>query len=618
MAARNISRLQDAARKVADGNFETTIPVASAGQLGQLARTFNEMQRRLAELDSARKQFIANASHELRTPIFSLGGFVELLEEEDPSPEERAEFVRTMRQQIDRLTKLTADLLDLSQLDAGAMVMQARSVDLGALAREVTREFGARAELRGSRLELRTPEQPAIARGDPDRVRQIIRILLDNALTHTPEGTKVTVTTYSVNRRAELTVSDEGSGIPQRVQNRIFERFYTADTAGGSGLGLAIASELAQRMDGRITISSSRRFTAFTLDLPPAAVDTERDAPRGAPGQGARCEARAQRSPALLLCLALLAGCGSGERRRTAPPAASGTTGSSPQPQVIVADRRAAASTPPRSTARPRPAWSRSARSSAAPAPPRAPASSSTPTARSSPTPTSSPTNPAASAGRPRKSSSSSPTATWSPPRSSASTPSPTSPCSRSSPTASPCTRSSSATTPTSGSASRWRRSAAPSASSSRSRVGIVSATDRSVKSLTQFQIEGAIQTDASINPGNSGGPLLDAGARVIGINQQIETNSGANDGVGFAVPISAIEALDRPAARRTAASSTPTSASPARRSTRSSPTSSTSTPTFGGLLAEVVPGGPAEEAGLEAATRNCASRPANTAPAAT
>jgi two-component system, OmpR family, sensor kinase len=274
-AARNISRLQDAARKVADGNFETKIPIAAAGQLGQLARTFNEMQRRLAELDSARKQFIANASHELRTPIFSLGGFVELLEEEDPSPEERAEFVRTMRQQIERLTKLTVDLLDLSQLDAGAMEMQARSVDLGALAREVTREFGPRAELRDSRLELRTPERPAIAQGDPDRVRQIIRILLDNALTHTPEGTKVTVTTYSVNRRAELTVSDEGSGIPQRVQSRIFERFYTADKAGGSGLGLAIASELAQRMDGRITISSSRRFTAFTLDLPPASVDFE-------------------------------------------------------------------------------------------------------------------------------------------------------------------------------------------------------------------------------------------------------------------------------------------------------------------------------------------------------
>jgi signal transduction histidine kinase len=271
LAISSVGRLKDAARKVADGNFETTIPLASigVGELGQLARTFNEMQRRLAEVDIARKQFIANASHELRTPIFSLGGFVELLEDEDPSPEERAEFVRTMRQQIERLTKLTTDLLDLSQLDAGAVEMRTGRVDLTALAREVTKEFGARAELRGSRLQLRTPRQPAIALGDPERVRQIIRILLDNALTHTPEGTDVTVTTYSANGRAELTVSDEGPGIPQRVQKRIFERFYTADSAGGSGLGLAIATELSQRMNGAITISSSRRFTAFTLDLPP-------------------------------------------------------------------------------------------------------------------------------------------------------------------------------------------------------------------------------------------------------------------------------------------------------------------------------------------------------------
>jgi signal transduction histidine kinase len=283
LAGSNIRRLEDAARKVADGNFETPIPISSAGQLGQLARTFNEMQRRLAELDSARKQFIANASHELRTPIFSLGGFVELLEDEDPSPEERAEFVHTMREQIVRLTKLTADLLDLSQLDAGAVAMKSNNVDLGSLAREVAREFGPRADRRGSRLELRTPDLPVIASADPDRVRQVIRILLDNALTHTPEGTKVTVTTYSVNRRAELTVSDDGPGIPRRVHSRIFERFYTADSAGGSGLGLAIARELAQRMEGRVAIASSKRFTAFTLDLPRSRAVVAEPAPAAAP-----------------------------------------------------------------------------------------------------------------------------------------------------------------------------------------------------------------------------------------------------------------------------------------------------------------------------------------------
>jgi two-component system OmpR family sensor kinase len=278
LAASRVKRIEEAARKVADGDFATRIPVKSSGQLGQLARTFNEMQRRLAELDSARKRFIANASHELRTPIFSLGGFVELLEDDEPSPEEREEFLRTMRQQIERLTKLTVDLLDLSQLDAGGIVMQTRSIDLSSLAREVAREFGPRADRRGSRLELRTPDRPVVASGDPERVRQIIRILLDNALTHTPEGASVTVTTYSIDRRTELTVSDDGSGIPQRVQQRIFERFYTADSAGGSGLGLAIARELAQRMDGRIAIASSKRFTAFTLDLPPASGEAAQPA----------------------------------------------------------------------------------------------------------------------------------------------------------------------------------------------------------------------------------------------------------------------------------------------------------------------------------------------------
>ncbi|HET7418649.1 MAG TPA: trypsin-like peptidase domain-containing protein [Solirubrobacterales bacterium] len=129
--------------------------------------------------------------------------------------------------------------------------------------------------------------------------------------------------------------------------------------------------------------------------------------------------------------------------------------------------------------------------------------------------------------------------------------------------------------------------------------VGVVSATDRSVKSLTQFEISGAIQTDASINPGNSGGPLLDAGARVIGINQQIETNSGANDGVGFAVPVSAIKRSVAQLREDGSAeyayigvSSQPLYPQLARKLGLDT--------NFGGLISEVVPGGPADEAGLE------------------
>jgi two-component system, OmpR family, sensor kinase len=271
-AARAISlrlrRLDLAAQRVARGDF-APIPVDSSDELGQLARTFNHMQRRLAELDSARKQFIANASHELRTPIFSLGGFVELLEEEDPDPEARAEFVRTMREQIVRLTKLTTDLLDLSKLDAGAMEIASGTVDLDGLAKDIAREFGPMADLHRSRLEVRTPQRRVLAEADADRARQIIRILLDNALSHTPEGVKVTVTTTQDSGRAELIVSDEGGpGIGPRLQARIFERFYTGDSASGSGLGLAIARELAERMRGRLGVVSSKGFTAFILELP--------------------------------------------------------------------------------------------------------------------------------------------------------------------------------------------------------------------------------------------------------------------------------------------------------------------------------------------------------------
>ncbi len=267
--ARRLSRLEQAAEKVAEGNFEVPIPIDSTDEVGQLATSFNEMQKRLARLDSARKEFIANASHELRTPIFSLGGFVELLEHEEPDPASREEFVREMREQIDRLTKLTGDLLDLSKLDADALELRAERVDLGGLAERITAEFGPAASRHESAIEVRADgPDPPVALADPDRVAQIIRILIDNALTHTPEGTAISVRTSRRDGAAGLVVSDAGPGIDRGARGRVFERFYTGDSVGGSGLGLAIARELAMRMNGDLDVSSRRGRTEFTLELP--------------------------------------------------------------------------------------------------------------------------------------------------------------------------------------------------------------------------------------------------------------------------------------------------------------------------------------------------------------
>jgi signal transduction histidine kinase len=268
--SRRLRRLEEVAEQVAEGNFSVPIPIDSTDEVGQLAMTFDEMQRRLESLDSARKEFIANASHELRTPIFSLSGFVELLEEEDPDPEARREFVRNMREQTDRLGKLATDLLDLSKLDAGALELRATPVDLGRLAAQAIDDFGPAAERHGSSLGLEAGDG-AVARGDPDRIGQIMRILLDNALAHTPEGTPIEVTTAREHGTAVLVVRDGGPGIDARAQARMFERFYTGDSVSGTGLGLAIARELAVRMGGSLEASSAPGRTELRLGLPAAA-----------------------------------------------------------------------------------------------------------------------------------------------------------------------------------------------------------------------------------------------------------------------------------------------------------------------------------------------------------
>ncbi|MGI9021211.1 MAG: sensor histidine kinase [Solirubrobacterales bacterium] len=271
---RRLRRLEAAAEAVADGDFRTQIPVDSTDEVGQLARSFNEMQKRLARLDSARKEFIANASHELRTPIFSLGGFVELLEEEDPDPEARAEFVRTMREQITRLKKLTADLLDLSKLDADAIQLRSDRVNAGRLAERVVAEFAPALETHSSTATVDRATD-AIVDADADRLAQILRILIDNALTHTPKGTAISITSKQDGGTAMVTVRDDGPGIEAHDRDRVFERFYTGDELGGSGLGLAIARELAVRMGGDLEVASHRGRTEFTVRLPAVRAEVQ-------------------------------------------------------------------------------------------------------------------------------------------------------------------------------------------------------------------------------------------------------------------------------------------------------------------------------------------------------
>ncbi len=266
--AGRVKRLERAAEQVASGEFEHPIRVDSTDELGQLAVAFNDMQRQLAQLESARKKFIATASHELRTPIFSLGGFVELLEDDDLDAETRSRFLEQVRAQVDRLRKLSVDLLDLSRLEAGSLELRPEQVDLGELTRSVSGEFEPTLAQHDSHLELRLAARRIEAQCDPVRVAQIMRILIDNALTHTPAGTRIVVTAGREDGHVRLAVRDDGTGIDTDAVKRIFEPFYTADDKQGSGLGLAIASELAEHMSGHLFVRSAPGDTVFTLEIP--------------------------------------------------------------------------------------------------------------------------------------------------------------------------------------------------------------------------------------------------------------------------------------------------------------------------------------------------------------
>jgi signal transduction histidine kinase len=265
---RRIRRLEDAAGRIAAGDFEQPVVDPVEDEVGELAHAFDSMRLRLAHLDHARREFIANASHELRTPLFSLGGFLELLAHEDLDERERRDFVDEMSAQVGRLTKLATDLLDLSRLDAGQLAVAQGPVDLAATVRTVGEEFRALAEAADHSVAVETDSVVALA--DEQRVLQIGRILVENAIRHTPPGTSVSVAAEERDGRAVLSVRDDGPGVPAADQEHLFERFYRAEggMASGSGLGLAIARELALRMGGTIDLRSKSGETVFTVILP--------------------------------------------------------------------------------------------------------------------------------------------------------------------------------------------------------------------------------------------------------------------------------------------------------------------------------------------------------------
>ncbi|HMD70944.1 MAG TPA: ATP-binding protein [Bryobacteraceae bacterium] len=271
-ALRPVDRITAAARSIGLQNLSQRIAVPRTGdELQRLSETWNDLLGRLDAAVQRIRQFTADASHEMRTPLALIRGTAELALRRDRPPEEYRRFLRDIESETERMTALTDALLALARSDAGGLEIALSGTDLSQVVESVVGPNQALAAEKGIRLETQTGSRPAIARADAPAIRRLLLVLLDNALKHTPPGGAVTVKTDAGAAGVEISVEDTGCGIAPDALPHIFERFYRADSArgggGGFGLGLSIAQAIAQAHGSEIEVTSApgsgARFRLF-------------------------------------------------------------------------------------------------------------------------------------------------------------------------------------------------------------------------------------------------------------------------------------------------------------------------------------------------------------------
>ncbi len=267
-----LEELTTAARKMAEGKLDQHIEFSSHDEIGRLAEQFNVMARRLNYYTSNLKKFAADVAHEVRTPLTTLSLLTSALKEHEMEPDQRKEFIEDLDGELERLTALVNDLLELSKLDKNEIELE--EVSLNRLLQNIIGENQYRFARAGLDLLDEIPDQEHIIFGAPLQLRQVVGNLLDNALNYTPSGGTVSVLLYREGKEAVVKIDDTGCGIPEEDLNYIFERFFRVDRArsregGGTGLGLAIVSEIVAKHGGRAWVESEEgKGSRFYFSLP--------------------------------------------------------------------------------------------------------------------------------------------------------------------------------------------------------------------------------------------------------------------------------------------------------------------------------------------------------------
>ena len=274
-----ISALTTAARRMEKGDLSQRVEVKSGGELGELANAFNAMADGLKRLEQLRRNMVTDVAHELRTPLSNVRGYLEALQDGviQPTPD----VIASLHEEAMLLNRLVDDLQELALVEAGQLELRRQNIEVKDIVDKVVHLVAPQAAEKDLAICVRLPgDLPAIS-ADAERTGQVLRNLLNNAITNTPPGGEIQITAQEIDSQVEISVQDTGKGIAPEHLPYVFERFYRADKSrtritGGAGLGLAIVKHLVESHEGQVSIQSEvGKGTTVTFSMPTAAVQPE-------------------------------------------------------------------------------------------------------------------------------------------------------------------------------------------------------------------------------------------------------------------------------------------------------------------------------------------------------
>ncbi|WP_026487350.1 sensor histidine kinase [Caldanaerobius polysaccharolyticus] len=264
--------ISKAARNIAKGNFDIRVAVNSDDEIGQLARSFNTMANELEHLEEMRRGFVANVSHELRSPLTSIIGYLNGIIDGTIPEGDRDKYLKIVKSESERLSRLVSDLLNLAELEAG-IKLNLRNFDINELIRRVLIKFSGKMDAKGLDAEVDFAKDYMYVEADPDRIEQVLINLLDNAIKFSKENGHIAIRTYQKDLSAYVSIEDNGIGIKEEDIPFIWDRFYKADKSReskieGTGLGLSIVKSIIESHGGDIYVESQYgKGTKFTFTL---------------------------------------------------------------------------------------------------------------------------------------------------------------------------------------------------------------------------------------------------------------------------------------------------------------------------------------------------------------